>query len=166
MVSTGTSNAAFRAQLVLPEQRQLYDYWLGKSGGRRMPERSDVKPFDIPRLLPNISLIEVGSTSGRYRVRLAGTRLRDIFDREITGLCFGEIDWGDKHDYWLSALDWTVKEEKPTQGVVTGPRLHKEHLVQYWMKLPLGTDDGVNMILCWDYCKSVAESYGEQAVSA
>jgi len=26
----------------------------------------------------------------------------------------------------------------PTQGVLKGPRLHKDHLVQYWLRLPLG----------------------------
>lgn len=146
----------------MPEQRQLYDYWLEKSAGRRMPERADINPCEIARLLPNISLVEVGS-QGTFKFRLAGTRLREIFDREITGLSFADIDWGEKRDYWLSAFKWTAGEGKPTQGVLTGPRLHKEHLVQYWMKLPLGPMGKVSMLLCWDYCQAVADFGSEQA---
>lgn len=122
-----------------------------------MPDRSDIHPADIPRLLPYISLIEV--TQGRCRIRLAGTRLRDIYDREITGLFVDDLDWGDKRDYWLAAFRRTVEDGKPAQGVVRGPRVHKEHLVQYWLKLPLGVDgtEGVGMILCLDHFQTTAE---------
>jgi len=143
---------------VLPEQRQLYDYWLDKAQGRSMPERRDISPAHIPRLLPFISLIEVGGDRS-CRIRLAGTRLRDIYDREITGLHIEDLDWGDKHDYWLTAYRRIIEEGKPAQGVVRGPRLHKEHLVQYWLKLPLGFDHSgqVGMVLCYDHFQSSIE---------
>ena len=50
-----------------------------------MPERSDIHPAHIPRLLPNVSLIDVDPLNGACRIRLAGTRLRDVYDREISG---------------------------------------------------------------------------------
>jgi len=50
-VKTISANIAFRAQLVVPEQRQLYDYWIDKADGRPMPERCDIHPAHIPRLL-------------------------------------------------------------------------------------------------------------------
>jgi hypothetical protein len=81
----GSANIAFRAQLVVPEQRQLYDYWVEKAQDRPMPERRDISPAHIPRLLPFISLIEVGGGDRRANPP-GGTRLRDIYDREITGL--------------------------------------------------------------------------------
>ena len=90
----GSVNIAFRAQLVVPEQRQLYDYWLSCGGGKPMPCRSDINPADIPRLLPFVSLIEVAEDVKQSRVRLAGTRLRDVFDREITGLTIDDLDLG------------------------------------------------------------------------
>src|SRR3954467_13892603 len=34
------ANIAFRAQLVVSEHRQLYDYWLERAGSRTMPDRS------------------------------------------------------------------------------------------------------------------------------
>ena len=95
MVITGSENVSFRAQLVVPELRQLYDYWLEKARGRQMPGRSDIHPAHIPKLLPHISLVDVDAGSGACCVRLAGTRLRDVYDREITGLAVEELDLGE-----------------------------------------------------------------------
>lgn len=158
-----TGTIAFRAQLVIAEHRQLYDYWLARAAGRPMPERSDISPGHFPRLLPFISLVEVDGTA-RYRVRLAGTRLREIFDCETTGLFLDEMDWGDKRDYWLAAYHRIAAEGKPAQGVVRGPRTQKEHLVQFWLKLPLAVaPQRVGMILCYDAFVPAADMTGESA---
>ena len=159
-VITASLNISFRAQLVVPEQRQLYDYWVEKACGRSMPGRLDIHPAHFPRLLPNISLVEVTAPGGNCRVRLAGTRLRDVYDREITGLDVDDLDWGDKRDYWLAAYRRTIEEGKPTQGVVRGPRVNKEHLVQYWLKLPLCcmTGNSVGMLLCLDMFQSATDN--------
>lgn len=150
-MSNEASNMAFRAQLAIPEQRQLYDYWLQRAAGRAMPSRADLSPSDFPALLPSISLMDVETATGRLRVRLAGTRLRDIYDREITGLHLDDFDLGDKHDYWMAAYRRVIETGRPAQGVVRGPRVNKDHLVQFWLRLPLGqTASGVTMILCHD----------------
>lgn len=146
-----SSELAFRAQLVVPEQRQLYDYWVSRAHGRCMPSREDIRPADFSRLLPNVSLIDVDAAQGRFRVRLAGTRLRDIYDREVTGRYLDELDWGDKGDYWISAYRRVVDNSRPAQGIVRGPRKGKDHLVQFWLRLPLSCDGrSVSMILCYD----------------
>ena len=143
---------AFRAQLVVPEQRQLYDYWLELAGDAGLPKRSAFNPSRLPRLLPGISLIDVAADLSQCRVRLAGTRLRDMFDREITGLAVCDIPSTGRLDYWLAAYHRTIVQATPTQGLVRGPMVNKEHVVQYWMKLPLRTSgDGVGMVLCYDH---------------
>ena len=130
-----------------------------------MPDRLDIHPSHFPRLLPNISLVEVHD--GDCRVRLAGTKLRDVYDREITGLNVADLDWGDKRDYWIAAYRRTIEEGKPTQGVVRGPRVNKEHLVQYWLKLPLrhAARPAVGMLLCLDLFHSAVDEdeHGTQA---
>ncbi len=143
---------AIRAQLMLPEQRQLFDYWYDRLTDFSLPLRADINPVHFPRLLPGISLVDVAEDIGQSRVRLAGTRLRDIYDREITGLSIDQIGWGDRHDYWMTAYQHTIAKRIPTQGILRGPVVHKEHLVQYWMKLPLTRSGGnnVDMILCLD----------------
>jgi hypothetical protein len=148
-VLTETSNVAFRAQLIIAEQRQLYDYWAETAAGRHMPSRDDISPAHFPKLLPFISLLErVGS---RLKVRLAGTRLRDIYEREITGLYIDEIDWGEKSGYWEAVYEHVTKTLRPAQGVVRGPRVDKDHLVQFWLRLPLShVGELASMILCYD----------------
>lgn len=160
-------NGAFRAQLVVPEQRQLYDYWLEKAAGRKMPSRSDIKPTQIPRILPSITLVDIEKDFGKSRIRLAGTKLREIYDREITGLCIEDLDWGDKRDYWLASYRRTVEEGVPTQGIIRGPRSHKEHLVQYWLKLPLCVDncDQIKILLCYDYFMPASERLEDQRLA-
>lgn len=164
----GSVNIAFRAQLVVPEQRQLYDYWLSRGEGKAMPSRADINPAHIPRLLPFVSLVDIDENLERSRVRLAGTRLRDVFDREITGSCLQDLDLGAKLDYWMAAYRHTALDGKPTQGIVRGPRLNKEHLVQYWLRLPLAANDGsgVRMVLGLDYFLSVIEDEERQANTA
>jgi hypothetical protein len=161
-------NIAFRAQLVVPEQRQLYDYWLSRSDGVSLPARADINPAHIPRLLPFISLIDVDDALPQSRVRLAGTRLRDVYDREITGLRIEDLDLGPKRDYWMAAYRHTAIDGKPTQGIVRGPRVNKEHLVQYWIRLPLAacSGSGIGMVLCLDYFISGLEEEERQANSA
>ncbi len=158
-MKTASLNVSFRAQLVISEQRQLYDYWVEKSAGRDMPSRSDIHPSHFARLLPHISLVDVNANDHSCQIRLAGTRLREIYDREITGLAVTDFDWGDKRDYWLAAFQRTIRDGKPTQGVVRGPVVNKEHLVQYWLKLPLlhNNSGGVGMMLCLDLFQPAAE---------
>jgi PAS domain len=162
-----SANTVFRAQLVVPEHRQLFDYWVEKAAGRTMPDRADISPGHFPRMLPGVSLVEVLAGSARLRIRLAGTRLREVYDREVTGCYVDDLDWGDKHDYWMAAFDRTVSERKPTQGVLRGPRVHKEHLVQYWLKLPL-TNGGmqVGMLLCFDSFQSAIDQQSYEISAA
>jgi hypothetical protein len=153
-----SSAHAFRAQLIVPEQRQLYDYWLQQAGGAALPKRSDIDPIKFPRLLPGISLIDVGASLETCKVRLAGTRLREIYDREVTGLLVSQLPCGNKLDYWMAAYRRTIDQATPTQGIVRGPQLNKEHVVQYWLKLPLRTtSDRVDMVLCYDHFVPASE---------
>ena len=160
--------SAFRAQLIVPEQRQLYDYWLKAAADRRMPTRSDINPAAIPRILPGLSLIDVNADFGKCKVRLAGTKLREIYDREITGQLIEDLDWGDKRDYWLASYRRTVEDGIPTQGILRGPRNHKEHLVQYWLKLPLCTEnsDQIKILLCYDYFMPASERLEDQRLAS
>jgi len=146
-----TTELAFEAQLVIPEQRQIFDYWMSLNKEGRLPSRRDINPCDFPRLLPLISLVDVDSVHKRFRVRLAGTQLREHYGRDITGVYLDEVDYGSKTDYWLSAFHRVAFEGHPAQGVVRGSGEHKEHLAQFWIKLPL-SDDGkhVTMILSYD----------------
>ncbi len=148
---TGISELAFRTQLVIPEQKTLFDYWHARTKGGRLPGRNDISPAGFARLLPMISLIDVERSPKRYRIRLAGTGLHDIYQNEITGKYLDEFDRDCKGEYWLSACCRVVDRKKPAQGIIRSTIKSQDHLVQFWLRLPLSCDGNeVNMILCHD----------------
>ena len=145
------SDLTFRAQLIIPEQRILFDYWLSKAGKRALPARADIDPAELVPLLPTISLLDVISPGPQFRVRLAGTALRDAFGREMTGFRVRELYEGKERSYWTAALSRMVERRRPAQGVVPLPQPDGPALLQFWLRLPLSVDGRkVDMILGYD----------------
>jgi hypothetical protein len=149
------SGRAFRAQLVTQGQRELFDYWLESAGSRPMPARSDLDPLKLPRLLPHLGLIDLRDGVGQGLFRLAGTRLRDIYGQEITGKRVGEVFSGDCAAYWSQIHGRVAGKGLPAHGVVRGPTAGRDHVVLFWLRLPLSEDGGrVDRILCHDVAAS------------
>ena len=156
LIVVGDFNA-FRAQLVLPAQCELFDYWLSCGIVGAIPHRQVFTPVAIPQLLPHVSLIDV-QQSGRFRVRLAGTQLRDVFDREITGLQVSELERMSSAGYWQRACSSVVETGLPMQGAIKSPRITKDHLVQFWLRLPFAAPDGsIRQVLGFDACIPAAD---------
>jgi hypothetical protein len=153
------SGRAFRAQLVMQGQRELFDYWLRSADGRRMPARSDLDPLKVPRLLPHIGLIDVREGMEEAAFRLAGTRLHDIYGQEITGKRADQVFSGDAAPYWRRVHDRVVEMGVPLHGVVRGPAQGRDHVVLFWLRLPLSEDGGrVDRLLCYDMAGPAAET--------
>jgi hypothetical protein len=147
----------FRAQLLVPAQRALFDYWSSCSVNGQVPRRAAFSPSAIPQLLPYVSLIDV-EEQDIFRIRLAGTQLRDVFDGEITGLAVGDLERISNAGYWHRACLSVVETLLPTQGAIKSPRVTKDHLVQFWLRLPfLSPDGGVKQLLGFDICIPSAE---------
>lgn len=72
--------------------RALYEYWrmLGNQAGG-LPAIEQFDAMHLPRLLPNIWLIEVEPESGRFRMRLAGENINAIYRRNIGRHYFADI---------------------------------------------------------------------------
>jgi hypothetical protein len=154
------SELAFRAQLVIREQRELFDYWRSCAKGRSMPARADINPAAIAALLPGISILDAASES-RLIYRLAGTRLREIFGQEVTGKSVFDLELGEKADYWRAVYRKVIGERTPMQGAIKGPLEDRDHLVLFWMRLPLADDEvWVNKVLCHDVTLPVSVAYG------
>ena len=145
------SGRAFRAQLVAQGQRELFDYWVRSAGSRRMPARSDLDPFSVPKLLPYIGLIDVAGGVAHASFRLAGTRLHDVYGAEITGKRLDEVFSGPAAEYWRRIHGRVVERGLPLHGVVRGPAAGRDHIVLFWLRLPLSEDGSrVDRILCHD----------------
>lgn len=145
------SRRAFRAQLVTQGQRELFDYWLQSAGDRRMPARSDLDPLKVPRLLPYLGVIDLRDGLDQGLFRLAGTRLRDVYGKEITGKRIGEVFAGECAAYWSRVHGHVAGKGLPAFGATRGPAKGRDHVVLFWLRLPL-SDDGsrVDRILCHD----------------
>jgi hypothetical protein len=146
-----SSELAFRAQLILREQRELYDYWRACAQSRPLPSRYDIDPVAIPHLLPGLSLLDAGDGLDSLQYRLAGTRVREIYGAEITGRAVFDVGFQQKRDYWRAVYGKVIDERLPMQGAVRGPAAGREHLFLVWMRLPLaGLSGAVERVLGYD----------------
>ncbi len=161
------SELAFRAQLILREQRDLYGYWQSCAQSRPIPSRYDIDPIDIPQLLPGLSLLDAGEDLEALRYRLAGTRVREIYGTEITGRTVFDSGLQHKRDYWASVYRKVVEEKTPMQGAVRGPVTGREHLLLIWMRLPLsGLTGAVERVLGYDAALPANFQYSQGAADA
>jgi len=127
----------------------LFDYWDGKRNDRPMPARDDIDPVEIPRLLPNVYLVDVGETILDYRFRLMGTAAVEGFGEDRTGRDFTILTKVDNSARVLSEYEAVVQSAHP--GYLDAMPISREdfHRIYYRLILPL-SDDGtrVNMLLC------------------
>jgi hypothetical protein len=62
--------------------RELYAYWDGLRGARAAPEQAHVQPAALRRILGDLFVLEV-DPGREFPFRLAGTRICDLFAREL-----------------------------------------------------------------------------------
>jgi hypothetical protein len=86
-----------------PRLHQGYRYWRQKSAGKVMPCRADLDPTEIPKLLPDVMLVDV-LPSGRYRYRLIGTGNARAHGVNATGRYLDEVLPGSEYKNHVIAL--------------------------------------------------------------
>ena len=70
----------------------LYDYWLelaAAAGG--LPALSAFDPLRLTDLLPHIWVVEVDDDTHRFRMRLAGEEINQIYGRNVGGHYFANL---------------------------------------------------------------------------
>lgn len=70
-----------------PASREFFDYWDGKRGDARAPERSDIDPNAMRGLLGDVFVLSCDTRAG-YPFRIAGTRLCATFGRDLKDASF------------------------------------------------------------------------------
>ncbi len=96
--------------------RELFDYWNLQRGTRPAPERSEIEPGAIRRVLADTFMLSFDPRAG-HPFRIAGTRVCAAFGRELKGVGFTEI-WARASQEPIRELLTTVATE--TIGVVAG----------------------------------------------
>lgn len=89
---------------------QAFAYWCRKAAGRALPRRRDIDPIEIPKLLPDVMLVDVEG-DGRYRYRLIGTENTQAQGVKATGRYLDEVLPGPEYRNHVIALyDEAVRE--------------------------------------------------------
>lgn len=113
-----------------------------------MPSRADFDPLEMPQLLPFIILMDVEGSGNRLKVRLAGTKIVEMFGSDYTGNYLDEIDFGDVMEKVLFEYGLAVTEKRP---VFSDHSFRKPNDYRHAIEraiLPLSNDgDSVNMLL-------------------
>jgi hypothetical protein len=130
-----------------------YDYWLGKQRALgdpdMLPARRDLDPvLDVPRLLPQLMLMDVLGDPLDFRYRLVGSALRRHMAEDWTGRCLSDIPFQRAGStVWDNNLR-VLKERRPllARPPYIGP--HKDFLFVESVILPLAGDgQSVDMLL-------------------
>jgi hypothetical protein len=96
--------------------RLLHQWWVSKCGGD-IPDRSDLDPADLKRLLPNILISDVEHEPFRIRYRLVGTRAREATGFDIVGRYLDELLPTDPDEPWMDDYSLAYRTRRPVLGV-------------------------------------------------
>jgi hypothetical protein len=133
-------------EITHPTLVAIYRYWDNKRRGRAMPQRADIDPTEIVRLLPYIFMVDVERDPLRFRYRLIGTAICEFLGRDFTGRMVDATNYRPEQAAELQKINGTVVETarpvgcKGTLFYVPG----REWLLTEAILLPLGKD-GINV---------------------
>jgi len=103
-----------------PSVRELFEYWNARRGRRPAPERADIEPGAIRRLLADTFILSFEPGAG-HPFRIAGTRVCALFNRELKGEAFLDL-WSigsrrDIRDLTMIVADESVGVAASASGV-------------------------------------------------
>lgn len=134
----------------------LWDYWIGvyrKVG--HPPLRADIDPIDIPKLLPNLCLVDWEQSSDRFRYRLVGTAVTKAFATDATGHYLDD-DFPDLAQSALGrSLYGVARVGKPEWIIAEPPPARAPLEIAHMERLSLPLSDGaggVAMVLTLSVC--------------
>ena len=135
--------------LPFPPLVELLGYWQAKRRGRPAPDKDDIDPIDLPRLLPDIALLDAAPPGGVFRYRLAGSRAVAMLGREPRGLTQRDLHENPTDPAVLRVMDRAEREfDWVARELVGGFRTtalampDREHVEWARLVLPLSASTG------------------------
>lgn len=119
-----------------PSARALHAYWERLRGTRAAPERAEIEPAKIGRLLGDIFLLELG-ISPRFAVRLAGTRFCALMGHEIRARGLGELFATEDRPALFGALEGAADDAVPLVAGLVGEAADGREIELEMIVLPL-----------------------------
>jgi hypothetical protein len=126
-------------------QLKVLESWRRRLHGRTFITYEDIDISAINRELAYVSVLSC--QGGKFRFRLAGTGLHDVFGGEARGKCADDIDACRGGSMWAELATRSMLRAMPVSGVT---RL-ADGTLHYWLRLPLSSDGTeADMVLCHD----------------
>jgi hypothetical protein len=129
----------------------IYDYWRRIAPGPDLlPGRQHLDPADIPKLLPNVWLIDVVGTPRRFRARLMGTALQRSGTPLKPGVYVDDPIAPELKEAVLSEFRFVAETRQPLwfRGQANAPHVSEIFELER-IYLPLAADGvTVDMLLC------------------
>ncbi|MGB6730592.1 MAG: PAS domain-containing protein [Xanthobacteraceae bacterium] len=117
--------------------RELYAYWDERRGERPAPERADIEPGAIRKVLSDAFILALDGGAG-HPFRLAGTRVCALFGRELKGESFIGL-WAAASQPIVSDLLAILNDERVgTVAGVTAQNADGDPIDLELLLLPLG----------------------------
>ena len=125
-----------------PAVNACLEYWHGKCTGGRIPGRQHLDPGEMKSFLPYVIIFDVERhPSGyRFRHRLVGTHVADLFGSDMTGEYVDETSAAGGYTPILRQLSAVAETRAPSFGVYAPPTPHRNFIEYEHLTLPLAAD--------------------------
>ncbi len=107
-------NGEFRAALSNADAAAFFDYWLARCSKTGIPEKADIDPIELPRLLHAIYIEEWDQECQQSRIRLAGEFHREVAGFNVQGLSVDEHASGETSEIWKQCDQLNFFQLRPT----------------------------------------------------
>ena len=98
--------------------RSLHAWWLAHRGPSGIPDRRDLDPAALRRVLPNLFIADVEPEPFRIRYRLVGTKAVRTIGFDITGRYLDELLAATPEVPWLDYYKTVYDSRMPLLGAV------------------------------------------------
>ena len=140
---------AFRAALSNSDATAFFDYWLARCSEAGIPEKADIDPIELPRLLHAIYIEEWDQDSRQSRIRLAGEFHREVAGFNVQGLSVDEHASGQTSEIWKQCDQLNFFELRPTFSGYDLGHVKKAH--RYLADLTLPVRVGPDEVLAFGF---------------
>ena len=111
---------ANHSEIRSPKVQTLLRWWLDYRGDG-IPDRSQLDPADMKRLLPHLLLLDVEHEPFRVRFRLVGTRVQEATGFNITGRYLDELLPASADQQWMQYYHQAYSTRLPVVGSIAAP---------------------------------------------
>lgn len=85
LVNEDSATSQGESEILHPSSRALFRFWEAARAEAAAPDRRQLDLTPIRHLVPDLAIIERRPGTDRFRWRLAGTRVCDLYRHELTG---------------------------------------------------------------------------------